>query len=117
MAFTSLITAINNGSYSALTGDNHSYFDTGILTGLSLYTEIDILFVPVFAGAGAPYAMIYAIDINSNLVPLRMMGLTQQNLVLNAAAGIMIQDKLQVKVFSGVSTPPVVFSLSITVQV
>src|SRR6266581_2238543 len=114
MAFTQLITAINNGSYNTVTADGHSYYDTGILTALQAYTEIDILFVPVYSGAGAPYACVYAADINNVLTFLIMLTLSNGHLVLNAASGLMIEDKLEVKVLPGLSTPPVVFSLSVT---
>lgn len=114
MAFTQLITAINNGSYSAVTADGHSFYDTGILTALSAYTEIDLLFLPVYSGAGAPYACVYAVDINSNPTYLAMLTLSEGHMVLGVSGQAAIEDKLQVKVYPGISTPPVVFSLSIT---
>jgi hypothetical protein len=114
MAFTQIVTPVNNGSYNALTGDGHSYYDTGLQAGLQNFNEINIYFQPVFSGAGAPFAVVYGADANNILYAITTLDIMKQHIVLGISGQADFADKLQLKVFQGVSTLPVQFSLSVT---
>jgi len=110
MAYASLLNVADT-VYSTLAGDN-SYYASAQLD-VHLNTDLVVSFVPVINGPAAPYAIVYAVDLTGNLVPLGKVDQLNQVLVLGSGAGRSFGGKVQIKAYAGLSKPPIEFSLSV----
>ena len=84
MAYASLL-SVANTSYPNQAGDG-SYYASAQLA-VSANTDLIISFVPVISGPAAPFAIVYAVDLNGVLVPIGRVDQLNQVLQLGPGSG------------------------------